>query len=87
MQTGEWVEVSVSSPYNLEQRANAGAPDAMVSVRLTTTRGRLKSDRAAFGLFTAHVYLCAAQWRVSSGKTFWVGAWPGRPECPSDASW
>jgi hypothetical protein len=85
-QHGTAVEVSASATYDLEHRAGSSSPDAMVSISLTTTRARLASDRLTFNSFVRSVYQCATQWR-SGDKTFWIGAAPGRPECPPNAFW
>jgi hypothetical protein len=80
------IDVVVSTPYDLEPRAEGDSPDAQLSVTLVTTPARIASDRATFNAFVRNVYQCAAQWD-SGKKSFWVGAAPARPACPRNAFW
>jgi len=81
-QKGKWIELTAMTPYDLDKKA-----DAEMSVRLTTTIDRFAVDRAVFNAFVSGVYQCAARWEDETGeKVFWVGAAPGRPECP-DGFW
>jgi hypothetical protein len=84
---GDWVDVSASTPYDLEPRTKGYGPDARLTVQLTTRRTRLASDRSVFAAFAAGVHQCAAEWRDQDGKTMWVGVAPGRPECPASVTW
>ncbi len=85
--SSDTVEVTAIAGYFLNRSpADPGdVPDAQVTVTLRTTRARIATEWPIFVAFTGSVAQCAAEWRSDQPgdtTTFWVGAAPGRPECP-----